>query len=1455
MRLLYRLQGASICMVLNRGCTNTDGEEVSGFFDYRNVSGEKKPWWGDFSFRTPQGIERYYKYKGFSNLFLVKERLLNGKVLCYNYKDTKLTSIEAKDPNEQFTYSKIRFSYDPEKHRYLAYTGTGREVHYKTSKRHYASGEKLHLLTDVSSPFYPQEKLRYNSSPIRSQLGRGNDFEATYDEDKISSLRLLGEEEALYQISYKNGTEVISPEGTKTIYKFNEDFHLKTVSTYDRDGSLRRKKSYTWDKNGRLQSIVQEGLCQREYLLDRFGNATQETLLGDLSGNGIEEKYTITRSFSEEPSFLIASEITEDTNTTITYLPKTNLVTSKTIKGRDGHTTKEYRKYDACYNLVEIIKEASGSKERTAFVLKQNNPGLHLPEWIEKFYYQDGVEHSLGKSYFHYNEQNLVRDEDVYDANGLFAYRLHKEYNSQDQVVLETNPLGQNNLYVYDDLQRLISHTPLSEKLQETMTYDRRGRLVSRTVAGKTTSYEYDKEDNLLVETNPLGHQKHFTYDLVTKKPTKISFEDLEESFIYDGYGRLLSKTDPLGRITSYTYNAYDNITEIRYPDETKESFRYYKNGKLKEHIDREGLSTSYIYDSFGRVTCKKWAGGEETFTYNSLHLLSYTDRGGYTTYYTYDGAGRKIQEEKCGRIITYSYDALGNLATTKQGNIITSKDYDLLGRVTLETKSDTEGHILFKKSILYDPEGNEHILTLGDKEETFFYDAEKRVIKEIGALGETTTIFYKEEDVLEKRSTDPSGVATVELFDSHDRLVERRLEKEAILSRERFTYDKASNLLSHEEDVFEGANYKKTLTNSYTYDLCNRRISSTVSNRTTSYTYTPNGKIATKTKSDGVILTYTYTALGEIETLCSSKGDIDYLFTYDQCGRLIQGNGFTRKLDPFGNILEESFGGLTVFRKYDDLDRLTTLTLPGLSPVFYDYDLYLKAVTYDEKKRTYEYDLCGNLLEESYGSYTRDKKGQIQELKTSKFIQKCSYDLLGNPTQIGETLYTYDLLSQLVAEKDPLYERTYSFNSHYEESRQAERLQANDPIGVYDSLDRLIECNGSTYTYDALDRRLSKNQEYFLYHGLEEIASYQNQKPIAIKIGLSHKPAFLLLKGTLTLPLYDAKGALKFLVDPDTEEIQNSYIFDAFGFPVEVIENLSNPWRYALKHHDAESGLIYFGKRYYNPTTKQWLTEDPAGNIDTLNFYAFVRNNPLRYVDYTGLFSEENESRYSFRQLGYGMLSVFNSAPVQGSLQAMAGFAELSSASALLLYSGGLGSSLGWPLLVHGTDHFVTGMKRAIFGTSNATATSQILQRAGMSASSAEFVDSVLNISVLASGAQIINKSYAPLTKVKSTVTVINEQKILQSAAEPYDKNLSQVAHALSKHAGRKPKIWGNLKGPMNTWHEQALKHLKDIQHAPGDFIKVTSPTTEIRWIHKRLPDGRGLRLNQDGTFKGFID
>ncbi len=58
-------------------------------------------------------------------------------------------------------------------------------------------------------------------------------------------------------------------------------------------------------------------------------------------------------------------------------------------------------------------------------------------------------------------------------------------------------------------------------------------------------------------------------------------------------------------------------------------------------------------------------------------------------------------------------------------------------------------------------------------------------------------------------------------------------------------------------------------------------------------------------------------------------------------------------------------------------------------------------------------------------------------------------------------------------------------------------------------------------------------------------------------------------------------------------------------------------------KAFDADSGLAYFGARYYDPVVGRFMAIDPAGfdeaNLHSFNRYAYGNNNPYRYIDRDG--------------------------------------------------------------------------------------------------------------------------------------------------------------------------------------------------------------------------------------------
>jgi RHS repeat-associated protein len=80
-------------------------------------------------------------------------------------------------------------------------------------------------------------------------------------------------------------------------------------------------------------------------------------------------------------------------------------------------------------------------------------------------------------------------------------------------------------------------------------------------------------------------------------------------------------------------------------------------------------------------------------------------------------------------------------------------------------------------------------------------------------------------------------------------------------------------------------------------------------------------------------------------------------------------------------------------------------------------------------------------------------------------------------------------------------------------------------------------------------------------------------------------------------------------------------YDYAGNGLPIEQADSsVDNDIGYTGRRWDTESSLWHYRFRQYSPTLGRFLTRDPAGYIDGLNLYQYVRSNPLIYTDPWGL-------------------------------------------------------------------------------------------------------------------------------------------------------------------------------------------------------------------------------------------
>ncbi|MGI6494698.1 MAG: RHS repeat-associated core domain-containing protein [Kiritimatiellia bacterium] len=84
-------------------------------------------------------------------------------------------------------------------------------------------------------------------------------------------------------------------------------------------------------------------------------------------------------------------------------------------------------------------------------------------------------------------------------------------------------------------------------------------------------------------------------------------------------------------------------------------------------------------------------------------------------------------------------------------------------------------------------------------------------------------------------------------------------------------------------------------------------------------------------------------------------------------------------------------------------------------------------------------------------------------------------------------------------------------------------------------------------------------------------------------------------INGAWYFPFYDNNGNITAYVD-EQGAIVAEYTYDAFGFTIEATGSMADAFlhRFSTKYLDVETGLYYYGYRFYAPELMRWLNRDP---------------------------------------------------------------------------------------------------------------------------------------------------------------------------------------------------------------------------------------------------------------------
>ena len=648
-------------------------------------------------------------------------------------------------------------------------------------------------------------------------------------------------------------------------------------------------------------------------------------------------------------------------------------------------------------------------------------------------------------------------------------------------------------------------------------------------------------------------------------------------SFTYDALGNVLTKqTANLakeGKFITYDYD-YQRLTGINYPDHPENNVKYYYGGRnaSQNRIGRLMLredgtgAIEYFYGKMGEVTKTR-----RTMIVPNQAIAT------YVTQWTYDSHNRLLEmiypdEEK----ITYSYNLGGQL---EKVHGYKSYGYDYVSKIG------------------YDKFEQRTYLKYCNGAETFYtYDPQRRRLQNLTVNSGGNTIMDNA-----------------------------------------YTYDAVSNVLS----VVNGASVPQSgkaggqMAHTYTYDALYRLVGATgtytgADNKTASYTlamgYDNMHRITSKrqiltqnnvqfngTLNAGYDLSYTYgTETGKKFQLANVK-DVNYrteetpsesenvnnnhAYEYDANGNLVYVNTSRTKKD---GVADEK----TTERKlkWDEENRLLASDDNGfVTNYWYDADGERTVKTSGESDQVY-------VNSEFAGGRTN----------TAKFSLYVSPYLVAN--QGGRYTKHIYIGSQRVVSK------IGDFDSYGSDPRRIQYAGSEtDGLSVdykvkYTQQLQVIKDNYATFAvpYNGEDNNDYVDGKGFCCNDGSLEAAQTRALARAAKNNFQEGDTYEKMQ------FYyhpDHLGSSSYITNLDGEVVQHIEYVPFGEVFVEERNNIWNtPYLFNAKEFDEETGLYYYGARYYDPRVSLWISTDPMEDkFPSVSSYTYVINNPLNILDPNG--------------------------------------------------------------------------------------------------------------------------------------------------------------------------------------------------------------------------------------------
>lgn len=507
------------------------------------------------------------------------------------------------------------------------------------------------------------------------------------------------------------------------------------------------------------------------------------------------------------------------------------------------------------------------------------------------------------------------------------------------------------------------------------------GTVQSETVAGRTTSYQYDLLFRVAAVQPPLGNTTTISYSdaLGTSTTTRGSYVHTQT---VDGFGRRISTSDSVGVATAAEYDAEGRVIRTTPP---------YGNGV-------DPAWTSLMYDGLGRLlsqtnpdaTARQLSYGDGVVTVQDENARSTSQR--FQAFGHPDDARHSGVTDAVGSVWVYEYDVWGHRTkVTAPGSVVRTWAYNGNGLLKQEIHPESgtttyaydasQPHLLKQKT---DARGT--VLTYG-------YDPSERLTSVVGG-GRGSYVSYEfGSDNRQSASTD--DIHSVFFYDGAGRMFGRddviggrtyqtRYELDdndnvnavsyPTLGSERrritYQYDAASRVTTVSEPAAS-----RTYASGFTYHPSGALTGFTAGNATqTTIAYDPSRPWVRSISSGPLELTYPqYDGVGNPQQITDARPEIGtQTFSFDFLNRL------TGAVGPYG----------TLTYPYDAHGNRTTA--PGGPTIAYESSTLRLT---QQGIETYTYDAAGNLLTAPSRAYTYTPRNMLETATVSGVQTRFAYD------------------------------------------------------------------------------------------------------------------------------------------------------------------------------------------------------------------------------------------------------------------------------------------------------------------------------------------------------------------------------------------------------------------------------------------------------------------------------